>query len=264
MKKYCFYATSHNFSREIGRYVTAGFGSTPPDGCSVATPVVYGILREAEPVIKYCEFVGKNYIYVDHSYFFATRGQVFRPSDDSYFRLVNGGRHYNPSAPVIDGRWEKLGLPVVPFHKAGTKVVVVPLSKYVAEFHGVSATMWLRNTIKSIQQYTDREIVVKPKSQGTVEGLSELFQQAYCFVTHDSLSALSAIMNGVPVFCSKSAAVAPLAKPLSLMREIDSPFYPEPNQVLHHLQKLASQQFTLEEIGNGYAKSILEMCTDDV
>lgn len=220
--------------------------------------MTYGILRGTGDILKACEKRGRDYLYVDHSYFWQHHGMPDNPSSDIYFRICKNGRYLTKGAPFGPERMAGLKIDMKPWKRGGDKVVIVPMSGFVASHMGIDPSAWLINTINALSVLTERQIVIKPKNKPSdfTPGTSpfiKFIQDAWAVVVAESNVAVDAILEGVPVFCSEHCAAAEVA--LTDLSMIESPAYPDRTE---WLQKLSYQQFTFEEIRNGTARSITE------
>ena len=83
--------------------------------------------------------------------------------------------------------------------------------------------------------------------------LEQDLQNAWACVTSCSISAVTAALEGVPVFSDPKSFAWTIAS--ASLSEIENPFYIDPSPWLH---SLAYQQFTPQEFANGTAVSILK------
>lgn len=219
---------------------------SPEEGfCSMA----YGILRGTGHIFKACESKDLDYLYCDHSFFGATRSGGTTSS--GHYRLVPNGRYYTHLGNMAHDRWKALGIEVQPWRKTGSHIVLVPVSKFVAAYHGFDSHDWIAKMISEIKRYSSRPLVVKPKDSD--KPLSEILKDAWALVTMDSNAAIDAAISGIPVFTSPDAAAAPFG--LSNLARMESPAMPDRTQ---HLANLAYQQWTAEEIRTGKAARVLQ------
>lgn len=252
-----YYATPHFLSQKMGEYIAQGFKAriVPANVLLEGKAITYGILRGTGEIIKECLRINNPLLYVDHSFFFQTRTTVDNPSKNGYFRIIKNGRYFHDIPDMPSDRWDKLRIKIKPWNKKGTKIIVVPMSRYVGMFNGIDAREWLNRTIQLISEMTDREIMVKPKDDNNnIKGLDDLWRKAWCVVVADSNVALSSLINGVPVICSKDNPAYSLAT--NDFSRLEDPIYSDNREQL--LYNLSYQQFTVEEICNGEAKEILE------
>jgi hypothetical protein len=116
-----------------------------------------------------------------------------------------------------------------------------------------------------IRKFTDREIRVRNKPRPGNEfwntDIKDQLKDCHCLVTNMSLSAIDAVMNKVPVICSKTNVVAPIAS--HGIKFIDKPFKPGRKTMEDWLKYVAENQFTIEEMANGTAYKTLKAQRDD-
>ncbi|MGI9306995.1 MAG: hypothetical protein ACR2P5_06800 [Gammaproteobacteria bacterium] len=231
------YASNHTHSRVVCQAFAKGYnGRIAPPGRLLDGPaMVHGILRGCGEIVRECEWVGRDYFYTDHGYF--KRGYY-----DGYFRVVRNGRHASISGDYPQDRWEALKVPLRPWKRTGTHVVLCPISKYVGEFLRISHTKWTEAAVREISLHTERPIIVKQKD-GTP--LKEALADAWCLVTHSSNAAVDAILEGIPVVGLDHSALRGVNWSL---RDIESPWWPEREP---WCWQLAYRQFTLDEIRSG-------------
>jgi hypothetical protein len=212
--------------------------------------IVYGILRGTGEILRACDDTGCDYLYMDHSYFDATRRGHDGVRGTDHFRIVPNDRYFRFGGDMPADRWLRLGIEISPWRGNGTHIVLVPVSRFVAEYNGITPEQWVRETVARLREHTDRPIVAKPKDVD--QPLAEVLDGAWALVTMESNAAVQAAIAGVPVFTSCSAAAFPFG--CDDLSAIEDP--PMPQRV-QHLHNLAYQQFTFEEIRNGTARAIL-------
>lgn len=238
------YCTNHSHSRVICHAFAEGQGGkiVPPVKLLDGPAMVYGILRGCGEIIKECEWIGRDYYYVDHGYF--RRGYY-----DGYFRIVKNGfqtRVWDTYAPA--GRWEKLDIPIEPWKKNGKTILVCPISAYLGDFLGIDPQKWTAAVVREISLHTDRPIVVKPKNG---KPLKEALEDAWCLVTHSSNAAVDALINGIPVVTLGRSAADDVSW---TFEEIEAPVWRER---ITWARALANSQFTLDEFRHGINLHIL-------
>lgn len=267
------YSTGHVFSESMSDTLAQGFRAEKRPACQrmvhveldgaryefvpvsprpETLTVVYGILRGTGEILRECERNGEDYLYCDHSYFDACRSRIAEGRLDGYFRLVPNDRYFRSAGDVPSDRWDSLGIRIKPWRRTGKHIVIIPVSKFIAEYRGFDARDWLKSTVEEVRKHTGRRIIVKPKDSEAP--FLEVLEDAWAVVTLESNAAIQAVISGIPAFTSTSAAAAPMAfQDLSL---IDDP--PIMMEREAHLWALAYQQFSREEIRNGTARGILE------
>lgn len=238
------YATGHPISNVIMAAFAEGFEGevVSPRRLHDGPAAMYGILRGTGDLIHQCNWIQRNYYYVDHGYF--RRGHY-----DGYYRVTQNAMQNDKPSVVCDDRWRALGLDVRPWTRDGSHILVLPLSDAVGEFLGIDTGAWLSSVIAEIRRHTDREIRVKPKDEGD---LAEELRDCYCVVTYHSTGALEALRLGIPCITLGESGATPLSWG---WENIESPEWPDREPLFHWL---AYCQHTLEEIRNGSARRTLE------
>lgn len=263
------YTTGHPINENVSNFLVQGFDAervsvrdarlvdplqgkqiTPLPGISM----FYGILRGTGHILKKCDEIGEPYIYVDHSYFSQHRVNVHN-INSGYFRMVKNGRYVHDTPDYTSDRFDKLDIDVKDWRTSGEHIVVAPMSSFVAKLNGWNPSQWLETVVQTLREHTDRKIVIKPKDSDVP--LAEVLQDAHAFVTFDSHSAIDAVLAGIPAYSMPDSSVAPVAN--FNLSTIEEPEMPDRQQWLNNL---AYMQFTIDEILNGEAKSILQDSED--
>jgi hypothetical protein len=191
------------------------------DGKSI--PVIVGNLHGAAEIQIECRKQGIHYILIDHGYFNRDIGlSVARFCVDNYH--------------CTDWRTSDRPIPKVKAYRSGKTIVVIPPSDYAKLIY--KAENWLDETLEQLKNYTDRKVIVKPKSEGV---LKDYLRDAHALVSFGSVSEVEAAIAGVPVFVSEHSPLAPINQPLS---NIETPDYPEREAWLRSLA--ASQWYSHE------------------
>lgn len=228
------YATSHVHSQVICRALQEGTKGkiAPPISLLDGEAVIYGILRGCGEIIRQCEWIGRDYLYVDHGYF--KRGYY-----DGYFRACKNALQANPDSDYPPDRWEALDIDLKSW-SPGRYILVCPISGYLGKHLNIDPKKWTETVVREISRHTDRQIIVKQK-----DGTPLLLKDAHCLVTHSSNASVDALISGIPVIILGNHP----AKALSWRwNDIESPVYPDREQWCFNL---AYSQFTLEEIRRG-------------
>ena len=228
------YATNHVHSQVVCRALQKGTGAkiAPPVSLLEGNAIVYGILRGCGEIIRQCEWIGRDYVYVDHGYF--KRGYY-----DGYFRTCRNGLQAEIERDCPPDRWEALGQDLRPW-KSGRHILVCPISGYLGKFLNIDPHKWTEMVVRELSRHTDRPIVVKHK-----DGTPLPLKDAHCLVTYTSNASVDALISGVPVIILGNHP----AKDLSwTFADIESPKYPDREQWCWNL---AHHQLSLEEIERG-------------
>lgn len=256
------YTTNHHINQLMSKHLTVGFHASmaPAIYRFPGLSICYGILRGTGDIIKDAITNGADYLYCDHSFFGKYRpkmvnGEQRIDHETTYYRLSKNSRTCHEIMEFDNERLGKLNIELKPWRKSGEHIVVAPMSKYVAQYLSdetgiVDADLWLSRQIHALSTLTDRQIIIRPKDAS--EPLSKILENAWALVCYDSNSAVDAAIMGIPVFCAKTAAAAPVGN--IFLNDIESPGMPDREK---WLAWLANQQFTIKEIENGTAKAVL-------
>ena len=218
----------------------------PPTKLFDGPAAMYGILRGTGEIIRQCEWVGRDYYYIDHGY--------LKPGHyDGYYRVTKNARQADIPDPkeyiFPPDRLKKTGVEARPWRRSGKNILVIPVTGAIGEFYGINPDRWLGVVTDEVANHTDRPIEVKHKGLGAIE---ESLKDTWCVVTHSSNTAVDALVNGVPVIVLGESACELMSWGFG---DIETPYWPEREL---WLQALAYQQFTLSEMRNGTAWKILQ------
>jgi hypothetical protein len=216
-----------------------------------------------------------DFYYMDTGYF----GNFVSPGNPNgkklFHRIVKNDlqKHWLEKYP--DDRWQEI-CKIDPryqwkgWKKKGRKILIVVPNRKSCVFYGYangkskdtnieSKVPWLVQTIATIKQYTDMEIVVREKGSRSDRQHYSIFdaldEGVFATVTFNSIAALESVIYGIPAFVTVPCAASPLS--LTDLSQIANPFYPDKSLVQQHCASLAYGQFTGEEIANGTAWKLL-------
>ena len=240
--------TDHEYSQVVGGAFADGAD------CPTMTvrewhdrmPVVYGILRGCDQVIKRAEWIGRPWLHIDHGYF--QRGHF-----EGFYRISRNGLQaggWSEADNTAPARWMNLRMRVKPWRAAGTHIVVVPPTGPVGSFYGIDAAAWLSVVMDELDRLTDRPVRVHTKSDETPFRM--VLRDAWAVVGFNSNALVAALLDGVPVFTLGPAATVPMGS--RFLCEIEHP--PKPDRE-PWLWWLANQQWRLDEIKSGAAWAAL-------
>ena len=130
-------------------------------------------------------------------------------------------------------------------------------------FYGIDRDAWIQDTVTTIQQHTDRPVIVRerdPSRQVRVmhDPLGQLLaDDVHALVTFNSAAAVESILAGVPVFVlAPTHAAAPVAN--RDLDQIESPAWPDRDKLLAWACHLAYGQFHVREMKDGTAMRIID------
>jgi hypothetical protein len=195
------------------------------------------------PVLRAAQADGRDYYYGDHAYF--GRNRFYRITKNAHQH--DGRGHYSPDRFHHFGRW------VYPWRSSGSHIVVCPNSDIYFALHGLDGPTWVRETVATLKQHTDREIRVRWKNTGLP--IQADLVDAWAVVAFSSAAAIDALIVGVPVFvCAPFCASYRMG--LADLAQIESPIFPDDREPF--LWALAYQQWTLSEMLQGMAWRALQ------
>jgi hypothetical protein len=213
-------------------------------------------------IINDCKKSGRTFYYIDTGYV----GNLVKKK--LYHRVVKNDVQHSTVFDVPDDRWRKIRIrsPELEFvewrknHKG--KILLVTPSEKPCKFYNIDRDRWVEDTIKTLKNYTDREIIVRDKGkrhERVGEGSVPKYlikEKIYATVTYQSIAAIESVCVGVPAFTmQKTAADSVTSQDLS---KIESPFYPSKHQVEKWQHWLAYCQYHIKELGSGEAVRIMK------
>lgn len=190
------------------------------------------------PILEDAQAQGRDWFYGDHAYF--GRFQYYRCT-------ANGYQVCEVDPDATPHRWERHGLDIQPWRKAGEHILLCPQTPRFYALFGKNEQQWREEVCAQIRHYTDRPIVTRTKA--TPHPIAQDLDTAWAVVVWTSASALDALRAGVPAFATGQCAASPLA--LDDLSRIESPAYPDSREQL--FWTLADNQWTLDEYRSGMA-----------
>lgn len=213
--------------------------------------VVFGILRGTGEIIRKCKESKHTFYHFDHAYYFKEQKHgVNKLFGDKIYRITKNNLMLTYIDKLNKADRERLGkfkqhIKLKPFKYDGSYVLVLPPSDHVRRWYGLFD--WEKNVVETLKKHTKREIRIRTKDSKTP--YIEELQKAHAVVTCQSTACVDAIIEGIPSFCDKMSMGVPVS--LTDLSEIENPLYPADRE--QWLDSLISNQYTLEEITNGYA-----------
>lgn len=241
-----------------------------------STFFIRGILRK-----KFCDlFIENNinFFYIDTGYFgnfnrYYSRNPeetetwekskifhriVFNSMQTEYIRNKSGSR-YKSILKFINKEYNMRESDfLMPWKKSGKKILICPPSGKTCHAFGVNTSEWIDNTINSLKQYTNKEIIIRTKPNRRDRINSDMIQEVldddiFILVTYNSIAATEAIIHGVPALTLGLNAASPVS--INKIKNIENPIYPDRKIWLNNL---SYEQFHITEINNGIAWEFLK------
>ena len=213
-------------------------------------------------IMSSCLDEGRDFYYIDTGYL----GNLGKRKD--YHRVVkNNVQHLTP-IEVPDDRFKRLekNMPASTplffkgWRKGGNAILVVTPSEKPCKYYGITRDEWLSTTLETLKKHTDRPIIIrdKPPRRDRV-GDSSIYRQmvdekVFALVTYNSIAATEAVSFGVPAFANAPNAANTVCS--NNFSNIETPYYPDREQVLKWLHWLAYCQYDTTELRSGLAYRI--------
>jgi hypothetical protein len=209
---------------------------------------------------------GRDFYFVETGYLGNYRSANNETGRKIYHRIEKNAMQQRRFLEVPDDRWQALcrfnpALTYQGWRKSGKNILLIMNTEKPFEFYGHSKEQWLKNTIATIKEHTDRPIVIREKSgraeRTTTDNIYDaLDNDVFALVTYNSIAAVEAIQAGIPSFSmAPTAASLITSNDLSL---IDHPPMVDEQIVYKWLSSLAYGQFSINEIITGEAWSIVQ------
>ncbi len=164
---------------------------------------------------------------------------------DIHHRISVG--NYHPGYYIMDldrpaDRVAQYNIELKPWNTKGSKIIVCVVSHENMGIFDLVLEKEVDTTLKLIKQYTNKEIIIRDRTERFDSPLSDLFPDAWAMVTWSSNCAVEALIHGVPSFLRTGAAATPMS--LTDLSLLEKPFYPTNRQ--QWIQNLAYNQFTTQ------------------
>lgn len=209
----------------------------------------YGLLRGCGEVIETARSMRHDFWHIDNGYF--RQSDHNRNDLSGYYRITRNGFQVQSVKERKDDRWKNLRISIrKTWNKEGRKIVVIPPSGFLAQYQRIDKNFWINAVTREIQKRTDRQIFVK-LYKGRLE---ELWPDTHCVVTHESMAALHALLEGVPAIALGKHCIGSLSWK---WENLEYPDYFDLGRVVKLCHGLAYEQWQLGEIRNGKAWRML-------
>ena len=196
-----------------------------------------------------------NTVFVDMPYF--NRWLPGQDLNQSNWRMCFGNVHDNDMFNVSIERFESFGVEIKPYQNDAEHILICPSSDTMTRYiHKMDSGEWAASVKKMLIGCTNRPIRIrqKPRKNGTSGpaaadiSIEDDLINCHAVVTTGSLTAIDALLAGVPVF-STSSNLCPSAWCTNTnLAKINWPVKYERE---HLLANLAWKQFSIEEMRNG-------------
>ena len=220
-----------------------------------------GILKKKW--IHQCWKDGRTFYYMDTGYFGNER-TLSNPNGWKYWhRIVKNDLQHGEIIPRKDDRFRHFNKKFKPWKKSGTKILIAAPDDKPCRFYGTTQEEWIKATVETIEQYTDRPIVVRERAKNRIDRtVHNTLQEAldddvFALVTFNSVAAIESVFHGIPAFTlAPSNAASPVA--LQDLSKIETPYYADSDKLYSWGCHLAYGQFHISELKTGKAMEILQ------
>lgn len=220
--------------------------------------VIRGIMKHK--IIKRCWEDSRPFFYFDSGYFGNRKNPLNPHGAKLWNRVVFNDLQHNEIIARPPDRWQRLGIGLQR-RRRGSKIIVAVPDEKPCVFYGIDLQQWITDTVASIKNYTDREIVVRQRAKSrqvrNQDTLEQALTDAHALVTYNSIAATESVISGVPAFV---LAPCNAAMPVSnrTLSSIDNPWFPDEDLRYAWVKHLAYGQFHYKELENGRAMKILK------
>jgi hypothetical protein len=243
MRIICYAQAEKQKSRNVLAAFAEGAGgkmaSTSASSLEPGAAAFYGVRPAWAHLWEQAKAEGRVWFYLDNAWLDAAR--------EHYFRIgVNAVQSW--SGARSDGaRLAALGVRVMPW-RSGRHVVIAHSSdefmRCVAGWPG-GALAWESEVIWKLRRHTDRPVISRTKR--TARPLANDLANAHALVAHSSVSAIEALVAGVPVIVTDPGSAA--AGFAMSFEQVEEPPYPAGRE--QFVARLADSQWTLAELRAG-------------
>lgn len=150
--------------------------------------------------------------------------------------------------------------------RGGERILILGSSgKFHLTHHLTEPQAWTRDVVGVLRDFSDREIVYRPKPswkyaepiEGTIfdhgekTPVADALRHAWCAVTYGSIACVDAILAGVPVICLGNAVAAPISS--TSLADVETPLWAEKDAREQWFANLMYCNFKPAEIASGFA-----------
>jgi hypothetical protein len=213
--------------------------------------------------MKRCWQDNRDFYYIDTGYFGNEKTDSNPNGWKVWHRIVKNNLQHGEIISRSDDRFQKFNKKFTPWKRSGRKILVAAPDEKPCKFYGTTKEAWVRQTVETIKQYTDRPVEVRERAAKRIDRITnDTLQQAldndvYALVTFNSVAAVESIFHGIPVF---TLAPANAASPVSLqdLSQIENPYYADNDKLYAWACHLSYGQFHIDELKSGRALDLLK------
>lgn len=227
---------------------------------SIEPIVLRGILKHK--IMKRCWNNGRTFYYIDTGYFGNERTSTNPSGWKHWHRVVKNNLQHSEIIPRSDDRFKQFNKEFTPWKRDGRKILIAAPDEKPCKFYGVTKDDWIRQTVDTVKQYTDRPVEIRQRAPKRIDRTvtdtlqSALDNDVFALVTFNSVAAIESIFHGIPAF---TMAPCNAASPVALqdLSQITTPYYADTDKLYAWACHLAYGQFHINELKDGSAWRIL-------
>lgn len=174
-----------------------------------------------------------------------------------YLRVERSRFWPSTGAAYSMDRARSLGIEIKPWRWDGRHILICLHAMKFGRPWGIDIADWQERIVWRVRAATDRPIIVRRKpvteQAKRANPLALQLEDAWCVVTHSSTAAVTAALQGIPVFCEPTCAAAPVG--CTDFTLIDRPRRPDRER---WIAALAWRQWSAEEMQSGEAWARLQ------
>jgi len=221
--------------------------------------VLRGIMKHK--IIKRCWADQRPFYYMDSGYL-GNRPSMANPNGWKFWhRIVPNNLQHGEIIDRPPDRLQRLNIKIRPRQNHCRDILIVAPDEKPCAFYGITLNEWIKTTTDTIRQHTDRPIRMRQRPASRQDRKTqrpeEWLNDVHAIVTFNSTAATEAVLAGVPVFVTAPANAARPVSNLDLST-IETPWFPDGDQVYKWACHLAYGQFHTTELANGTAAAILK------
>jgi hypothetical protein len=226
---------------------------------SNAPLVLRGIMKHK--IIKRCWEDTRQFYYMDTGYLGNRPGPNNPHGWKFWHRIVPNNLQHDAVIPRPADRWQRLGIKMRQQQEHCRDILIVAPDEKPCAFYGITLESWLKTTIDTIKQHTDRPVRLRERPASRLDRKTQKAEEwladVHAVVTFNSSAATESIIAGVPVFVT---APCNAAKPMSNLdlSKIETPWFPTDDERHAWACHLAYGQFHTTELADGTAYRILQ------
>lgn len=158
-------------------------------------PIVYGLFRDTDRVMRTAYWANKSFFYVDHGYFNFSHY-------DGYYRIVKNAMIHKPGYSQYDTKFSKLGITLKSMKKIKSGKIVICAPNLEGSMFFPFIKLWPEEWIYGVKEYlkaTFNEPYIYVSTKHVGNRLIDMdLSEVSLIVSHDSNAFIYALQHGIP------------------------------------------------------------------